>query len=544
MIIKVGLLLDSLVVPAWQQQIIIFIKNHPSLSIEVVIVNDSKRKRSYTSRIFYKLLRRVDRSLFKSSWDNFKLLQVDSELKGTAILRVNPIQKKIRDEFSLADLLLVTEKQLDIICRFGFRVLQGGILNSARYGVWSLHHGDSSVNRGGPPGFWEVVNKEPVTGVTLQVLTDSLDGGTVLGKSFINTDQTSFNRNQNAAFSAGIELFCSKLQELGTIGPGRFFERMKEESQGNVGLYSRPLYRDPFNMLAFSLTLSFFLGRAGSFIRNMVSVQQWIILYRLNQVGIEKALYRYKKMVPPRGSDWADPFVIFKDDHYYVFFEEFTHSIVKAHISCFIFDKKGRAISDKPMEILKEPHHLSYPFIFSYQDSFFMLPEGAACKTVWLYRSVSFPEKWERYKALLQEELFDPTLIHHHGHWYLFGTKRPFPGNSAHQFLYIYFTEDLLHGEWKAHPLNPVTRDIRGARPAGRIFEYDGMLLRPAQIGTPKYGHGIRFQQIIELTPDRYKEKPLEDIMPLWEDKLLATHTFNSDNGFTVLDAQYYKRRL
>jgi hypothetical protein len=87
--------------------------------------------------------------------------------------------------------------------------------------------------------------------------------------------------------------------------------------------------------------------------------------------------------------------------------------------------------------------------------------------------------------------------------------------------------------------MNPVTRDIRGARPAGKIFVHEGRIIRPAQIGTPKYGYGIRFNEILILTPTEFREQPWDEILPLWSDDLLATHTFNSDNGVTVLDAQF-----
>ena len=32
----------------------------------------------------------------------------------------------------------------------------------ARHGVWSYHHGDNRFYRGGPPGFWEVMEDQPV----------------------------------------------------------------------------------------------------------------------------------------------------------------------------------------------------------------------------------------------------------------------------------------------------------------------------------------------------------------------------------------------
>jgi hypothetical protein len=45
--------------------------------------------------------------------------------------------------------------------------------------------------------------------------------------------------------------------------------------------------------------------------------------------------------------------------------------------------------------------------------------------------------------------------------------------------LHFYFAS--LDCEWTAHPMNPVVSDVRCARPAGRTFEHDGVLVSPGQ---------------------------------------------------------------
>ena len=65
--------------------------------------------------------------------------------------------------------------------------LKGEILNICRLGIISFHHGDNNFNRGGPPGFWEVFNREPSTGFIIQRLTEEIDGGDVIFKGKITT---------------------------------------------------------------------------------------------------------------------------------------------------------------------------------------------------------------------------------------------------------------------------------------------------------------------------------------------------------------------
>lgn len=540
--IKIGLLLDSMVIPQWQQHIINQIKNNPSFSLQWVVVNATPT--SSSGNLFYRIFRKLDRAVFPSKQDCFHRVNVETLLHGVTTSSVQPIQKKFTDEFPAAAVEAVKQQELDVIIRFGFRILKGDILQAAKHGVWSLHHGDNAVNRGGPPAFWEVVNNEPVTGVTLQVLSDDLDGGQVIDKAFSCTDRTSFNRNQNALYWAGVELFCNALKRL---SDHRYpFPSPFGEGPG-VRYYSNPLYRNPTNTEALSIFLTFWLRRLLEAGRSLFKKPQWSVYYAFRKGSSgETSLYRYKKLTPPAGTDWADPFVVKQDDRYVIFFEELHRSdrskrsdrLAKAHISCLEFNSEGKLLSEKPLKVLQEPFHLSYPFIFEHEGSRWMLPEAAESKEVWLYHCEQFPQQWKKHTMLLKEALYDPTLIFHEGLWYLFGTQKPFAGNSPHQYLYIYYSDDVWNGEWQAHPKNPVTRDVRGARPAGKIFRRHDKLIRPSQLGAPVYGYGIRFQEITKLTPTEYEEQFLEDILPLWKRGLRATHTFNTVDGFSLVDAQ------
>ena len=65
-----------------------------------------------------------------------------------------------------------------------------------------MHHGDNSINRGGPPGFWEVFYKNDFTGFTIQKLNEKLDDGDVISKGFSITQRFWINNNlsiRNAA---------------------------------------------------------------------------------------------------------------------------------------------------------------------------------------------------------------------------------------------------------------------------------------------------------------------------------------------------------
>jgi methionyl-tRNA formyltransferase len=118
------------------------------------------------------------------------IVDCSSMLAGIGSIEVEPMGKKFIHKFPPDALEKIRGKELDVILRFGFNILSGEILTVARYGVWSYHHGDNEFYRGGPPHFWELVEKSPLSGVILQVLTEELDSGLVLCKSLFSTEQT------------------------------------------------------------------------------------------------------------------------------------------------------------------------------------------------------------------------------------------------------------------------------------------------------------------------------------------------------------------
>src|SRR5207244_8261625 len=88
---------------------------------------------------------------------------------GCPILDLRPRCTRYADYIEDPDLKKILSYDLDVALRFGFRILRGKALQIARYGVWSFHHGDNLLNRGGPNSFWEVMRGRPVTGSVLQV---------------------------------------------------------------------------------------------------------------------------------------------------------------------------------------------------------------------------------------------------------------------------------------------------------------------------------------------------------------------------------------
>lgn len=70
--------------------------------------------------------------------------------------------------------------EADLAVRFGFGILKGDILDAPTHGILSYHLGDIRRYRGRPGGFWEFLAGENQIGITVQQLSETLDGGRVV----------------------------------------------------------------------------------------------------------------------------------------------------------------------------------------------------------------------------------------------------------------------------------------------------------------------------------------------------------------------------
>jgi hypothetical protein len=202
----------------------------------------------------------------------------------------------------------------------------------------------------------------------------------------------------------------------------------------------------------------------------------------------------------------ADPFMCRDGANWYLFFEVVNHLSHRGEI--------GLAVSPDGMTwkyqriVLAEPFHLSYPHVFEWNGSYYMIPEGSAGGAIRLYRAAKFPYQWERIGNLIEGPRFaDASILRHGDTWWLFTDAGADP---THPVLRLYFSDDLL-GPWREHPLSPLVRDPHFSRPAGRIVVVDGTPVRFTQDIYPVYGSSVSAFAITRLTPTEYEERRLGD---------------------------------
>jgi hypothetical protein len=268
---------------------------------------------------------------------------------------------------------------------------------------------------------------------------------------------------------------------------------------------------------------------------------QWFLLVgRCDQAGLESpGPSDLTPIYPPNEVFWADPFVWSRYGRHFIFFEEYPYATRVGRICAIEIDDGFRPVG-AAVPVLKEPHHLSYPFLFEVAGALFMIPEKANADRLDLYRCVDFPYRWAPVRTLVTGmAIADATLFEDRGRWWMLASvKDKIRGVDWMESLFAFYADDPLEGAWMPHAANPVLRDFRRGRPAGRVLRGPtGSLLRPSQDCVRRYGHGINLSRIDSLSPTEYSERVI------WRTTGAAggwrgIHHLDWHKGLMAMDAQ------
>lgn len=549
--LRIGVMLNSTEVPAWTYRILEDISKSPFCELAVAIIDDRPaaelkggarflaRLRSLWRHSLFNLYARWDHRRYRPRKDAFEMRDAGTLLAGAVRLDVVPVEGKFTDRISASDVARVRSADLDVLLRFGFRILKGNILDCARYGVWSHHHGDNHEYRGGPALFWEIYERNPVSGTILQVLNEKLDAGHVIYRSWSATDFGSWSGNRNAIYWKTASFVMRRLRDLHERGWD--YVRACETQYGR---YDKHIYRTPHN-----LEMIPFLARKGcsmllSMCRNALfrGYDHWRLIVR--PAGSWPAPHGkrpQRQLVPPKDRFYADPCIIKRNGRNYLFFEDYRYCMEKGLVS-FVEIRPDGSFSE-PAVALERAYHLSYPFVFERHGEMYMIPETRSVNRVELYRAVEFPHQWQFERVLLQGvAAVDATLHQSTDKLWLFCNIAPEAVSTCDE-LHV-FSADELDGKWQPHPANPVVSDVRRARPAGGLFMHEGMLVRPAQDCSVRYGYAVQLNRVDVLSETEYRETPLHRITPEWLAGSNGAHTLSVNEDYEVLDARFCRWRL
>jgi len=428
-------------------------------------------------------------------------VDLSTELDGVPELRCVTVPVgRFGEAFSPDDVAAIRNRDLDFVLRFGFGIVKGEVLDAARYGLWSYHHGDERQYRGRPPGFWELVDGSDVVGAILQRLTERLDGGVVLHRGTFRAVPYSYVRTRDEAFSGSSDWAAVVCR---SIMAGDLAEVTAEASTTDA-----PVRYNPGNVAMFR-----FLSRqATAFVTNqwrgLTRAAKWTV--GVADVPIASFLVGDTppiRWLPEHGATryLADPFAL-PGGSEMALVEDYDYRTHRGVIAAIRLDGGGH-----PEPVIDPGVHASYPYLFEADGATWCAPETYQAGELRLYRAVRFPDEWEHVATpVTGVGVLDPTVWHHEGRWWIFGTDHADGPNTK---LRLWHSAELLSG-WEPHPMNPVKTDVRSSRPAGTPFVADGALFRPAQDGSSSYGGGITINRVDILTPTAFSEVAVAHVPP------------------------------
>lgn len=550
-VVRVGVMLESLEVPAWVYRAVQEVAGSPYAKIDLVILHGDvteaakshSKERGWKARLF-DAYEEFDRRWFSDSrLDPLELTSLEDLLKGIHCIQATTTAADGR-ALSPASATAIAEAGLDVVLRFGFDFLRDIPPGIARHGVWSIDASLKSDDADRLGGFWEVLRGAPVNESRLDVQTPGTDTTRTIYRSFGSTSPVSVWKTRRERYWKVASFMSRKLRDLSEQGPpGIVPQNHSSDTQ------SGKTQRSP-GAIALLGSLPGVAARYASLkFGQKAYFDQWFVAYNFSpqdprEDGVpETSLRHFRSLQPPRDRMWADPFPIMHRGRHYLFLEELHFARNRGHISVMEFDN-GNAL--RPEMVLETSHHLSYPFVLPWRGEMFLIPESAragdspaeqAQLSIPVFRARSFPSDWVQETAMLENlEVFDPTIAEIDGRWWLFCARGEL-GASTWEELHLFHGPTPL-GPWTPHRRNPVKSDVRSARPAGRLFQHAGEWYRPAQDCSVRYGYAISINRITRLTPTEYDEVVVQHIAPDWSDNLIGTHTLNAAGRLTVVDGQ------
>ena len=201
-----------------------------------------------------------------------------------------------------------------------------------------------------------------------------------------------------------------------------------------------------------------------------------------------------------------------------------------------------------PRVILKEPFHLSFPEIFEYNDSYYMIPETHSVSEFRFYKMGRDVKHWDLYSAIPTECEFSDTVVYNDGkELFLLTTEKmendPF-ANRLHLFRVSDFgsSNEVSVCEIAIEQEPEYGYDRRNGGSIICLGDQTFRVVQESERGV--YGKSVILYRIIKLDAEGYSEEKTSNILDLnalKQSKLrvrnaVGLHTYGCCDDYEVID--------
>lgn len=273
---------------------------------------------------------------------------------------------------------------------------------------------------------------------------------------------------------------------------------------------------------------------------NLFYRNDYAIAVRPKKEGITEMANGWRVVLPSSFVWFADPFAFEYRGSQWLFVERMNRWRQVGSIAVGEIREDGSVTKFK--NIITEPFHLSYPNVFEYNGSVWMIPESGSNRDIRLYKATEFPFKWQFVKVLYHGANFVDTS-------FLITDK---DNGTAIMNSYDWFKKksyffkfDLKKMEFNLLPDSPL---MMNERCGGNGFEINGKFFRVLQDCSEQYGSRIILRNLdnLDFNQGNASDVSYAVIQPkhfsLDIDKPIDTcHTYNRSKKVEVIDFSYEK---
>ena len=244
---------------------------------------------------------------------------------------------------------------------------------------------------------------------------------------------------------------------------------------------------------------------------------------------------------------YADPLIFTYNEITYVFMEVFNRNTGKGSIGYSIITQDG--ISN-PIIVIEESYHMSFPFVFEFDNVIYMIPETEANNSLNLYRCVNFPNEWILHQSFETDiKIVDSVLVNCKNNVLKF-LASTFDENDVKKSKYIYYRLKKKNNDVFSIVIIDEYGDYDYSnRNGGQIIKQNGNELLVTQRSTPAiYGYSLIFHIINKHSPlslklnSKIEIKP-NDIRIMGKRNLLGVHTYSRNEQYEIIDYEYLARK-
>lgn len=297
------------------------------------------------------------------------------------------------------------------------------------------------------------------------------------------------------------------------------------------------------------------MNRIGKFIMKRAAVTSYFIAVRKKEnFAFEyEGKSKFTIIKNPSKSWLADPIPFEKDGETYLFYEVYPDDTRKGCIGMMKYDEKDGKFKNHHI-VIEEPFHMSFPHIFTFKDSIYMIPETNAAKQIRIYRAGRDMSDWSLYKSFETEAGYSDIVTKIVGETiFICCTQK---GDDPLTNKLHLFKIKNLDSESTVMEEIDINKDefLHNIRNGGSIFDYKGESIRVIQRDDEGiYGSGIIFRKINAFDEkgfdesEDYKTIGTGDIavnLSRHKYELMGIHTYCVTDKFEIIDILVQKISL